>query len=172
MSNAIAGRDKVDINIYGMEEVPIDIINDRLAKKIKKKIAKMEGELKKSFGIDLDDPKFNPADYDIPEPRPRKLNRKEPDIYRQIRPMGPLVGLPPPPPGMMGPIPPGFMAGGPPPPRPPMGAPPMAGPPMAGRPPFPPPPYGMPMHGRGAPPPMMPMGPGANAPPRMAGPPP
>lgn len=58
VSNAIAGRDRVDINIYGMEEVPVEIIEDRLAKKIKKKIAKMEGELKRAFGIELDDTKF------------------------------------------------------------------------------------------------------------------
>ena len=69
MSNAIAGRDRVDINIYGMDEVPVDIIEDRIAKKINKKKIKMENELKKAFGIDLDDPKFNLADYDIPEPR-------------------------------------------------------------------------------------------------------
>ena len=69
MSNAIAGRDRVDINIYGMDEVPVDIIEDRIAKKINKKKIKMENELKKAFGIDLDDAKFNLADYDIPEPR-------------------------------------------------------------------------------------------------------
>lgn len=84
VSNAIAGRDRVDINIYGMEEVPVEIIEDRLAKKIKKKIAKMESELKKSFGIDLDDAKFQIADFEVPEPRPRKLNRREPDIFRQM----------------------------------------------------------------------------------------
>ena len=55
-----------------MDEVPVDIIEDRIAKKINKKKAKMEAELKKAFGIDLDDPKFNLADYDVPEPRPRK----------------------------------------------------------------------------------------------------
>ena len=65
-----------------MEEVPVEIIEDRLAKKIKKKIAKMEGELKRAFGIELDDSKFSLADYDVPEPRPRKLNRKEPDVFR------------------------------------------------------------------------------------------
>mmetsp|Transcript_21647 Transcript_21647/g.26595 ORF Transcript_21647/g.26595 Transcript_21647/m.26595 type:complete len:97 (+) Transcript_21647:198-488(+) len=84
VSNAIAGRDRVDINIYGMEEVPVEIIEDRLAKKIKKKIAKMEADLKKSFGIDLDDAKFQLTDYDAPEPRARKLNRREPDIFRQM----------------------------------------------------------------------------------------
>ena len=82
MANAIAGRDRVDINIYGMDEVPVDIIEDRIAKKINKKKAKMEAELKKAFGIDLDDAKFNLEEYDVPEPRPRKLNRKEPDMFR------------------------------------------------------------------------------------------
>ena len=41
VSNAIAGRDRVDINIYGMDEVPVDIIEDRIAKKINKKKAKL-----------------------------------------------------------------------------------------------------------------------------------
>lgn len=111
VSNAIAGRDRVDINIYGMDEVPVDIIEDRIAKKIKKKKTKMENELKKAFGIDLDDPKFNLADYDVPEPRGRKLNRKEPDVFRLIHHPHPMIGLNqppgmlPPPPGMFGPPP-------------------------------------------------------------------
>lgn len=136
VTNAISGRDRVDINIYGMEEVPVEIIEDRVAKKINKKKAKMESELKKAFGIDLDDPKFNLADYDVPEPRPRKL-RKEPDIFRQVLPMGHLIpismpGMLPPPPGMFGP-----------PPR-------MPGPGMPPRPGMipPPPGYHMPMPGR------------------------
>jgi len=139
VSNAIAGRDRVDINIYGMEEVPVDIIEDRLAKKINKKKAKMESELKKEHGIDLDDPKFNIADYEVAEPRPRKLNRKEPDIYRQIHAPMPMMRMAPhpgmmPPPGMFGP-PPGM--------APAMGRPPMIPPPpgyrmppMPGRPPM------------------------------------
>lgn len=81
MTNAISGRDRVDINIYGMEEVPVDIIEDRIAKKINKKKTKMESELKKTFGIDLDDPKFSLTEYDVPEPRPRRI-RQEPDIFR------------------------------------------------------------------------------------------
>ena len=141
-----------------MDEVPVDIIEDRIAKKINKKKAKMEAELKKAFGIDLDDPKFNLADYDVPEPRPRKLNRTEPDIFRQIHhPMvagPPMLGLPPPP-GMM-PPPPGIFG-------PPPGMPHLQRPPM-----IPPPGYRMPppMPGRG--PPMMPPM-GAN--PRMPVPP-
>ena len=70
--NAIAGRDKVDINIYGMDEVPAEVIEERLAKKINKKKIKLEQELKKVYGIDLDDPKFDLADYEIPDIRPRK----------------------------------------------------------------------------------------------------
>ena len=119
VSNAISGRDRVDINIYGMDEVPVDIIEDRIAKKINKKKVKMEKELKNAFGIDLDDPKFNLADYDVPEPRGRKLNRTEPDIFRQVHPMPmmpPPLGMMPPP-GMFGPPPPGM--------APPMGRPPM-----------------------------------------------
>ena len=112
VANAIAGRDRVDINIYGMDEVPVEIIEDRIAKKINKKKAKMEAELKKAFGIDLDDPKFNILDYEVPEPRPRKLNRSGPDIFRQVHPMGgPMMGMPgmlPPLLGMFGP-PPGMV---------------------------------------------------------------
>ena len=141
-----------------MDEVPVDIIEDRIAKKINKKKAKMENELKKAFGIDLDDKNFNLADYDVPEPRPRKLNRTEPDIFRQIHhPMvtgPPMLGLPPPP-GMM-PPPPGIFG-------PPPGMPHLQRPPMI-------PPHGYrmppPMPGRG--PPMMPPM-GAN--PRMPPPP-
>jgi len=153
----------VDINIYGMDEVPVDIIEDRIAKKINKKKTKMENELKKAFGIDLDDPKFNLADYDAPEPRAQKLNRKEPDIYRQIHPMvGPppmmglaaLPGMIPPPPGM-------FV--GPPPGMPHMQRPPMIPPPPGYR--MPPP-----MPGRGPPPPGMMPPMGANNP-RMPPPP-
>lgn len=145
MSNAIAGRDRVDINIYGMDEVPVDIIEDRIAKKINKKKTKMENELKKAFGIDLDDAKFNLEDFDVPEPRGRKLNRKEPDIFRQIahHPMvgPPMMGMPPP--GMM-PPPPGMFV------NPNMVRPPMIPPPpgyrmpmpVGGRPPMMPPPMG------------------------------
>ena len=138
-----------------MEEVPVDIIEDRVAKKINKKKAKMENELKKAFGIDLDDPKFNLADYEVPEPRPRRLNRTEPDIYRQVQPMvGPMMGMPPPgmlppPPGMFGP-PPGMH-------------------PAMGRPPMIPPPPGYPMQMPGRPPLIPPMDANGNprAPPQM-----
>ena len=143
-----------------MEEVPVEIIEDRLAKKIKKKIAKMEAELKKSFGIDLDDPKFQIADYDVPEPRPQKRARREPDIFRQMHQpmMGPMMGMGPPmgmmpPPGMMMPPPPGM--------GPHMGRPPM----------MPPPPgYMMPMAGRGPPPPGMIPPPHMGVNPRMPAP--
>ena len=72
MPNAIAGRDKVDINIYGMDEVPAEIIEERLAKKINRKKFKLEQDLKKNHGIDLDDPKFDLDSYEIPDLRPRK----------------------------------------------------------------------------------------------------
>ena len=156
-----------------MDEVPVDIIEDRIAKKIKKKKTKMENELKKAYGIDLDDPKFNLADYDAPEPRPRKLNRKEPDIFRQFHPppmLAPPPGmLPPPPhphhPGMFGP-PPGMphMQRGP----GPHMIPPPPGyrmpPPMPGRGMIPPPPMGGRVVSGGPPPPMPqthPVSPGA-----------
>ena len=55
-----------------MEGVPTEIIEERLAKKIRKKKNKLEAELKKRFEIDLDDPKFDLNDFEVPEPRPRK----------------------------------------------------------------------------------------------------
>ena len=70
--HAIAGRDRVDIYIYGMEGVPTTIIDERLQRKLKKKRQKIEAELKKQYAIDLDDPKFKLTDYDIPDPRPSK----------------------------------------------------------------------------------------------------
>ena len=70
--NAMAGRASVDTKIYGMEGVPTEVIEERLAKKINKKKIKLEQELKKVYGIDLDDPKFDLADYEIPDIRPRK----------------------------------------------------------------------------------------------------
>ena len=36
--NAMTKRDKVDDNIYGMEGVPADVIEDRLRRKVKKKM--------------------------------------------------------------------------------------------------------------------------------------
>ena len=64
----------MDINVYGMEGVPTDVIDERLQRKLKKKRTKIEAELKKLFGIDLDESKFNLQEFDIPEPRPSKRN--------------------------------------------------------------------------------------------------
>jgi hypothetical protein len=36
--NAMAKRDKVDLNVYGMEGVPAEVIEDRLRRKVKKKM--------------------------------------------------------------------------------------------------------------------------------------
>lgn len=72
-------RDKVDENIYGMEGVPPDVIEDRLRRKIKKKMIQQEKELKKLYKIDLDDPKFRLEDFQMPDPRPKKVHR---DIFR------------------------------------------------------------------------------------------
>ena len=79
VANSIAGRDRVDINIYGMDEVPVKIIEERIAKKIKRKTAKLEAQLKKDFGININDPKFDLADFEIKHPRPTKRNRGEVD---------------------------------------------------------------------------------------------
>lgn len=75
----MAKRDKVDINIYGMEEVPAEVIEDRLRRKVKKKMIQLEKELKKLYKIDIDDPKFRLDDYQMPDPRPKKPYR---DIFR------------------------------------------------------------------------------------------
>ena len=70
--NAMAKRDKVELNVYGMEGVPPEVIEDRLARKVKKKKIALEKELKKLYKIDLDDPKFKLDDFEIPDPRPQK----------------------------------------------------------------------------------------------------
>jgi hypothetical protein len=44
--NAKAGRDQVDINVYGMEGVPAEVIEERLNLKLGKKRQKLEKELK------------------------------------------------------------------------------------------------------------------------------
>ena len=55
-----------------MEGVPTQIIDERLQRKLKKKRQKIEAELKKQYGIDLDDPKFKLTDYEVSDPRPSK----------------------------------------------------------------------------------------------------
>ena len=76
MPNAKAGRDQIDINVYGMEGVPAEVIEERLNFKMKKKMQKLEKELQR-MGINVDDPKFNIKDYDVPDVRPAK---KKPEI--------------------------------------------------------------------------------------------
>jgi hypothetical protein len=94
----MAGRDSVETKIYGMEGVPTEIIEERLVKKVRKKKNKLEAELKKKFGIDLDDPKFDLNDYEVAEPRPRKRQK----LHESFAPMprgfmgGPPRGIPPP----------------------------------------------------------------------------
>lgn len=89
----MAKRDKVDENIYGMEGVPADVIEDRLRRKIKKKMIQLEKELKKLYKIDLDDSKFRLEDYSMPDPRPKKSVR---DIFRTQMPIVPMQFMPPP----------------------------------------------------------------------------
>ena len=67
--NAKAGRDNFDMNIYGMEGVPGEVIEERLNFKLNKKRMKLEKDLLK-MGINIDDPTFNIAEYEIPDPRP------------------------------------------------------------------------------------------------------
>ena len=94
----MAKRDKVELNVYGMEGVPQEVIEDKLARKVKKRKIALEKELKKLWKIDLDDPKFKLDDFEIPDPRPRK-NRASKDVFR-VAPLG--MGMLPPP-GMMPP---------------------------------------------------------------------
>jgi len=54
-----------------MEGVPAEVIEERLNYKMKKKMQKLEKELIR-MGINVDDPKFNIKDYDVPEIRPAK----------------------------------------------------------------------------------------------------
>lgn len=91
--NAMAKRDKVDLNVYGMEGVPAEVIEDRLRRKVQKKMVQLEKELKKQFKIDLEDPKFKLADYEMPDPRPKK---PIPDIFRQQMPNLSMKLMPPP----------------------------------------------------------------------------
>lgn len=70
--NAMAKRDKVELNVYGMEGVPQEVIEEKLAWKYKKKRIALERELRELYKITLDDPKFKLDDYDVPEPRPQK----------------------------------------------------------------------------------------------------
>ena len=118
--NAMATRDKVDLNVYGMEGVPPNVIEERLRRKVKKKMTQLEKELKRQFKIDIEDSKFRLEDYEMPDPRPKKA---VPDPFRLQIPkmmskmMGPpMMGasfvpqpqmqfssMPPPPQGMMAP---------------------------------------------------------------------
>ena len=115
--------------------MPAEVIEERLTMKMTKKRQRLEKELLK-IGIDLDDPKFNIKDYEIPNPRPSK---RRADMMSMIPPpmyYPPPMGMPP-----MGPPPPGYMRM----PPPGMGPPPMmGGPPPSGG-PLPPgvPPQGM-----------------------------
>ena len=63
--NSMAKRDKVDVHIFGMEGVPAEVIEDRLRRKVKKNMIMHERELKRKFKIDIDDPKFKLADYEV-----------------------------------------------------------------------------------------------------------
>ena len=73
--NAKAGRDQIDTNVYGMEGVPAEVIEERLQIKLTRKRQKLEKELK-TMGIDVDSAKFNIKDYETPDPRPIKKNKK------------------------------------------------------------------------------------------------
>lgn len=105
--------------MYGMEGVPAEVIEERLAYKMKKKMQKLERELQR-LGVNVDDPKFNIKDYDVPDPRPpkRKPGMMPPPGMHGIPPgmfYPPPPGMGGPPPGMQGPPPgmgvppPGFM---------------------------------------------------------------
>lgn len=54
-----------------MEGVPAEVIEERLNYKMNKKKQKLEKELQR-MGINVDDPKFNIKDFDVPEPRPKR----------------------------------------------------------------------------------------------------
>ena len=74
--NAKAGRDAIGDNIYGMEGVPAEVIEERLSLKMTIKKNKLEKELK-LMGIDVDSTAFNIQDYIVKDPRPTK-NRQMP----------------------------------------------------------------------------------------------
>ena len=58
--NAKKGRDSATIEIYKMDGIPQDVIEDRMHQKRIQKAQKMENELKK-MGINVDDAKFDIA---------------------------------------------------------------------------------------------------------------
>ncbi len=84
----MAKRDMIDLNVYGMEGVPSEVIEDRHRRKVKKKMIQLEKELKKAYKIDLDDPKFKIDDYEIPDPRPK---RTTPNMFRTSLPIMPAM---------------------------------------------------------------------------------
>ena len=51
--NAKAGRDQLDINVYGMEGVPAEVIEERLHHKQQRKRVKIEKELMTKYGINI-----------------------------------------------------------------------------------------------------------------------
>ena len=65
----------MDTNVYGMEGVPAEVIEERLNIKLTKKRIKLEKELK-IIGIDVDSSKFNIKEYEVPEPRPQKKKKE------------------------------------------------------------------------------------------------
>ena len=91
-----------------MEGVPAEVIEDRLRRKVKKKMIQIKNELKKTFKIDIEDPKFKLEDYEIPEPRPKN---PVPNLFRAQIPGMKMMG------GMMMMPPPGGMMSMPPPPQ-------------------------------------------------------
>ena len=56
--NAKKGRDSCALNIYGMEEIPEEIISERTYHKTVQKYQKLDQQLKK-MGINIDDPNFD-----------------------------------------------------------------------------------------------------------------
>jgi hypothetical protein len=69
--NAKKGRDSVAIQIYGMEGIPQEIVDERVHQKTVQKMNKLDQELKK-MGINVDDPNFDISQFEVPNPRPPK----------------------------------------------------------------------------------------------------
>ena len=77
--NAKKGRDSATVDIYIMTGIPQEIIEERLHQKTIQKATKLENDLKK-MGINVDDPKFDIALFEVPNPRPPKAKRAMPPM--------------------------------------------------------------------------------------------
>ena len=71
VENAKKGRESLAVQIYIMDGIPEEVIDEKIHQKTIIKATKLDNELKK-MGIDVDAPDFNINQYTVPNPRPPK----------------------------------------------------------------------------------------------------